>query len=145
MAQFIKNASTGGFLAVNAAQGPTTNGAQLIQFAFTGDGTQQWDLEQQASGAFLIKNVGSGKVIDVPHSSLNAGTQLIQFNEDGGQNQLWTMISVAGVPGGVVFQNVATGLFINAAGNNGNNGDPIIEWPNFPGGVQLNSVWIPSS
>ena len=144
---FIKSAKRGKFLAVNAAQGATTSGAGLIQWEFTGDGTQQWELQTTASGSVLIRNVGSGKVIDVPGGSQNAGTQLIQFDENDGRNQLWNMISVTNTPdgAGVAFQNVATNLFINIAGASSDDGAEIIEWPEFPGGVESNTVWLLSS
>ena len=39
-----------------------------------------------------IINVGSGKVLDVPDSSPNAGVQIQQFHDNGGANQHWGLL-----------------------------------------------------
>jgi hypothetical protein len=143
MATFIKCNSSGKFLAVNSAQGSNNAGTGLIQYDYTGDGTQQWAIvPKTSSSSCLILNIASGKVIDVPGSTQKAGTQLIQWYENDNENQLWNQINVTG---GVAFQNVATNQFINVAGASNNDGASIIQYPESINSIQSNSVWSLSS
>jgi hypothetical protein len=141
MATFIKCNGSGKFLAVNSAQGSDKAGAGLIQYDFTGDGTQQWQLEQDPSGAYKIMNLGSGLVIDVPGSSQQAGTQHIQWPANGGANQLWKMVNfTSGV--GVAFLNANSEQYMNVAGASEDNGASVIQYPGFEGVVPPNAQWI---
>jgi alpha-L-fucosidase len=133
---FVKNVLSGKFLAVNAG-----DGVNLIQFDFTGDGTQQWNFEQVSDGVFKIRNVGSGKVIDDPNSTPNAGTQLVVFDDHGGQNQLWRTGTLSDRPNSRFFQNVASGLFIDVAGRSQDNGAHVIQWTAFDNLIGQNQQW----
>jgi hypothetical protein len=140
MATFIKNRLSGKFLAVNSQ-----DGVNIIQFDFTGDGTQQWNLEQVSNGVFKIRNLGSGKVIDVPGSTNQAGTQLIQFDDNGGNNQQWIMGNISDVPNAVYFQSVATRQLINVEGRSEDNGARVIQFPFFENRIDQNAQWILSN
>jgi hypothetical protein len=43
------------------------------------------------NGTYYIKNVATGQVIDIPHSSTVQGTLLDQWPRNGGKNQQWTV------------------------------------------------------
>ena len=47
--------------------------------------------QQSSYGHFTIINEASGKVLDDPNSSLDSGTQIVQYDWNGGDNQQWTI------------------------------------------------------
>lgn len=76
----IVNQSSGGFL--------TDIQGQLFENRATGDATQLWVISS-GSGANIIQNVASGRVIDDPGFSPNALTGIITWPINGGANQGW--------------------------------------------------------
>jgi hypothetical protein len=145
MTSIIQCELSGKFLAVDADQGANAQGTQLIQFSATGDGTQQWSVEAQFTDGngnvvFLIRNVGSGMCVDTG-ATQEAGTQLIQWPQNGSQTQLWTALPVEGVAFGFAFQNVVSGLFMNVQGRSLDDLAPVIQWPES-NSVEENAVWI---
>jgi len=54
------------------------------------DDTQaQWHFARQRDGTYIITNVKSGRVIDLPNSSQNSGEVLIIYDRHGADNQRW--------------------------------------------------------
>jgi len=145
MATIIQCDFSGKFLAVNAAQGANSQGAQLIQYDATGDGTQQWSVEAQqqtlgGTGTYLIRNVGSNMCIDTG-ATQEAGTQLIQWPQNGSQTQLWNAFPIEGVASGFALQNAVSGLFMNVAGRSSDNLAAVIQWPEN-NAVEKNAIWV---
>jgi alpha-L-fucosidase 2 len=143
MTTFIKNRLSEKFLTVfNRSH---DDGAELCQFELTGDGSQQWSLEQVEPGVFKIRNLGSGKVVDVPGGTQDAGTVLIQFDDNGGTNQLWRMGTISDVPNAVFFTNVATGQAMNVIGRSFDNNARVIQFPDFENKIPQNEQWFLSN
>jgi Ricin-type beta-trefoil lectin domain-like len=64
-----------------------------------------------------IINVGSGKVLDVPGSSLNAGIQIQQFHDNGGgANQQWGLLPDPSGSGAYKIFSVASTLYLEVRG-----------------------------
>jgi hypothetical protein len=147
-ATFIKSELTGGFLAVNANEGANSPNAHIIQYSFTGDGTQQWQLNPgPMAGTVEIENLGSGLAVTDPGDSQNGGTQLVQAPFTGDAGQLWREWTVTGAPnapGGqdVAFQNVLTNQWLNVSGGSSLNFTPIIQWPEFGNTIPQNEQFI---
>ena len=51
-------------------------------------------VEAQKNGIFLIENLSSGKVLDVPNGSQKDGETIIQWEKNGGTNQKWQLTSM---------------------------------------------------
>lgn len=139
MFHFIKSVLTGKYLAVDASKGANANGTGIIQYDFTGDGTQKWDIDAVPNGEVKIRNDGSGKVIDVPNGTLDH-VQVIQFEDHNGQNQLWYLGSIPNSQA-VYFQNVATHEYLNVNGASYNNGAAIIQYPGS-NPIPQNEQWL---
>jgi hypothetical protein len=73
------------------------NGTGIIQWDWNGGANQQWDLvptipsPDSSYGWFTIINEASDKVLDDPASSPYSGTQIIQYDWKGGDNQQWAI------------------------------------------------------
>jgi hypothetical protein len=88
-----------------------TNAAGGKQLAIAGEGTNavpavspgpgagprgQWSLIGQGNGVYKIANRGSGLVLDVAQASTEPGARVIQYADNGGENQLWTLKRIHG-------------------------------------------------
>jgi alpha-L-fucosidase 2 len=79
----------------------TANGALIQQCTSNGGTNQRWDfipVGYSTAGDLLWKIVSesSGKVLDVPGFSTTDGTQIQQYHDNGGSNQLWRLIPTNG-------------------------------------------------
>lgn len=75
---FIKNKNSGKYLDVKG--GKPTNGANLIQWSFTGKQNQQWKLVEKSNGTYQIVSLLSGNpVIDIAGKS----------SKNGANAQIW--------------------------------------------------------
>lgn len=144
MFAFIKSVLSGKFLAVDASKGTDNNGTGIIQYDYTGDGTQKWDIEGVGGDEVKIRNLGSNKVIDVPGDTLNIGVQVIQFDDHNADNQLWHMGSISN-SNAVYFQNVGTHQYLNVNGASLDNGAAIIQYPAFNNTIPQNEQWYLNS
>jgi hypothetical protein len=68
-------------------------GTRIEQWPFNGGDNQLWDIYQANPGfqdnLYIIANVYSGQVLDVPGSSTDWGTSIEQWPYNGGANQQW--------------------------------------------------------
>jgi len=78
---------------VDLAGGGTANGTKLqIQSCTAGKTSQQYTITPDApTGAFIFKNVASGRCLDQPGSNTAAGVQLDIWDCNGGNNQKWNI------------------------------------------------------
>jgi hypothetical protein len=105
-------------------------GAQLHDWRYTGNNpAQQFDLVDAGSGWFKIKNVHSGKVLDVNGFSIDNDAKVQQWDDNGGQgNQLWRL-----QPWGDYFIAAGTGKYLNVQNMGTANGDRIVQSTFAPG------------
>lgn len=100
------------------------DGAQIHAWDYTGNNpAQQWDLVDAGNGFFKIRNVKSGKLLEVENGSTANNTKIQQWADDGGTNQHWRL-----QPWGDYFIKAASGRYICVQGMGSTNGALIIQY-----------------
>jgi len=120
----ILNRNSGKAVDVNG--GATNNGANIIQWDYSGGNNQQWALNAQGGGYFSIINKNSGKSLDVNGASSDAGTGIIQWDYSAGDNQQWQVENVGFGYYKIINKNSGHSLDVN--GGSVWNGGDIIQW-----------------
>ncbi|SOB82735.1 RICIN domain-containing protein [Streptomyces sp. 1331.2] len=79
-------------------------------------------------GSFLVRNVGSGLLLQVAGASRRSGARIVLGPDDGTDNQLWHLTAVH--PGGALFhiENAASGKRLDVTGASPDDGVPIQQW-----------------
>ena len=83
-----------------------------------------------------IINRNSGLLLDVNGASTTQGTNVIQWPNNGGANQKWSLVSLGNGYYNIV--NLNSGMLLDANGASKTAGTQIIQWPNNGG---LNQQW----
>jgi hypothetical protein len=89
----LVSAKSGKCLDVSSAS--TIPGAGLVQWTCSGAADQLWAFDATGSytsasnTSYILRNMNSGLVVDVPNNSTTAGTVLDQWSSNGGANQIW--------------------------------------------------------
>lgn len=65
------------------------NGAEMQQWYCNGHAAQQWQLSYVSDGYYMLKNIVSGKCLDVYSFGLENGVKIIQWSCHGANNQQW--------------------------------------------------------
>lgn len=91
-----------------------------------------------ASGTYKIINRLSGKALDIPNSSTVDGTQLIQWDYLGGNNQKWNIAKKG--DGTYEIKNVNSGKMVDLNGPSYDEGASIVQWTNNAGTNQRWSI-----
>jgi hypothetical protein len=73
----------------------TSDNSEVQQYTRTDRENQQWDIQPAGGGYFYIRSVGTGKVLSLADGSGRKGTHVIVYQQHGGQDQLWQIVSVA--------------------------------------------------
>jgi hypothetical protein len=73
--------------------GGKTDGTKIVQWNYHAGTNQRWELVDVGGGYYKIKNVKSGKVLDVTGGSTAEGALVVQWTDNGGQNQQWQVVS----------------------------------------------------
>jgi hypothetical protein len=120
----ILNRNSDKSLDVNS--GATTNGANIIQWEYSGQQNQQWDLVSTGNGVFKVVNRNSNKALDVNGGSTAPGTATIQSDYTGGANQQWQITDIGFGYYKIINKN--SGLALDVNGGSVNNGADIIQW-----------------
>lgn len=74
---------------IQIAEGAMNDGAQTQLYAATGKANQQFVFTKQSDGSFEIKNVATGKVLDVENGAMADGTAVRQWTANGSAAQHW--------------------------------------------------------
>lgn len=99
---------------------------------------QLWDVVDRGDHKYALKNVNSGKCLDVNGASAAEGVNLIQHSCNFDANQLWVFLP--GKAGSVKVQSVLTGGVATAAQSGSSNGVPIEQFSDANGDEQQWSV-----
>ncbi|GAB3853960.1 RICIN domain-containing protein [Dactylosporangium cerinum] len=116
----IVNRNSGKPLAV--AGNSTADGAGVVQQS----GAGAWTLATATGGAYTLRYVPTGKVLDVNGGSTTEGLPLQQWSANGGANQQWYLRPAA--DGYYTIVNVASGLLADVYGQSGNDGAQVVQW-----------------
>jgi endo-1,4-beta-xylanase len=98
------------------------------------DRETQWGFERQSDGTYIITNVNSGRVIDVPGGSQTSGEKLVQWDRNGGGNQRWKIVQAG--DGYVTFVCQYSGKVLDIPSNTSANGTQVIQWDSNNGDGQ---------
>ena len=100
---------------LDAADGGTTNGTPVDQWASAGSADQAWAVTNLGSGQYQITGMQSGLALTVPGNSTIQGVDLELWTPNGGAGQEWTMTPASG--GYFTIQGVGSGLSLNVTGS----------------------------
>jgi hypothetical protein len=127
----------------------TADGANIVQWLFSGATSQQWQFIDAGSGYYKIKNKNSGKMMDIYGASTADGAKNIQWPDNGGVNQQWQLVDAGGGFYKIKNKNSAKLLDITGASiadgvqdiqytdNGGNNQ----QWQILPAGIDPNAYY----
>jgi hypothetical protein len=59
-----------------------------------GSSNQRWDIQGTGDGYVTIKNLNSGKMLDVEKESMADGGNVLQWGRNGNYNQQWKLVRV---------------------------------------------------
>ncbi|MEV7808718.1 ThuA domain-containing protein [Microbispora sp. NPDC088329] len=108
----------------------TADDAKIVQMSATEGSEQQWEAIPFTAGAYQLKNVKSGKCLDVPAGSTATGTQLVQYSchPDGHKDQVNQRFYL--IPSGDAYQvnSAVSGLCLDINGNSKADGAALIQW-----------------
>ncbi|MFE0427677.1 RICIN domain-containing protein [Streptomyces sp. NPDC058953] len=122
----------------NVKGASTANGAEVIQWPWSGAANERWEPEPADFGYFRFKSVNSGLCLNIEGASNDNGARAIQWTCGTDHNEQWQL-----VPKGRGYQIVArhSGKCLNVAGGVGQ-GNGLIQWPCAADGAD-NDVWLP--
>ncbi|MDQ1021717.1 RICIN domain-containing protein [Streptomyces afghaniensis] len=107
----------------------------IIQYTSSGALNQQWRFLPNADGSFRLAARHSGKVLDSPGGSAQ-GTQLVQWQDTGGDKQRWKLVDAGGASYRLV--NVGNGWCADVADGSTADNARVIQWP---AGTGTNQQW----
>ncbi|WP_405086134.1 RICIN domain-containing protein [Microbispora sp. NBC_01389] len=116
----IVNRNSGKPLAV--AGNSSADGAKAVQQS----GSAAWTVTSGQGGAYTLRYVPTGKVLDVNGSSTTEGLQLQQWTANGGANQLWYLRSTG--DGYYTIVSYSSGLLADVYGASTSDGAQVVQW-----------------
>ena len=102
-------------VALDVAGGSLNNGGNVQTYFCNGTLSQLFKAEYR-DGYYVLRNAGSGKVLDVAAGDVVPGTNVQQWDESPNDNQLFSV--VANEDGSYSFINKGTGLMLAVSGSN---------------------------
>ncbi len=121
--------------ALDVTNGSTADGADVIQWGYSGQNNQKWTLTDTGNG-YKLSNTKSGKVLDVYKSSTADGADVIQWTDNGQNNQRWNLIDLGN--GYYNLVNVNSGKLLDVEKGSGADGGNVIQWSSNNG---YNQQW----
>lgn len=100
--------------------GSSEDGANIRLYTDNGSNAQRWKIESDGEGSYVIRNVSSGKVLDVLAAGIWNGTnvQLYTYNESCAQK--WHFVNNGDAT--YLIYSLCSGRVLDVAGANSNNG-----------------------
>ena len=129
----LVNRASGKALDVNNSS--TADGADVIQWGYSGGNNQKWVLTDTGYG-YKIINANSGKALDVYKSSLEDGADVIQWTDKGQTNQKWNLVDLGN--GYYQVVNVNSGKMLDVEKGSTADGGNVIQWTSNNG---YNQQW----
>ncbi|WP_428241371.1 RICIN domain-containing protein [Gynuella sp.] len=81
-------------LYMDVAGKSTDDGANILQYSYTGVDNQKFDIKLMDDGSYSIRAVHSGKSLDVYNYSTEDGAELLQWTYNATENQRWHIDNV---------------------------------------------------
>jgi hypothetical protein len=143
------NRHTGKSLTVSGSP-KTTPGAQIQQFLYAGDTSQQWQLNEPAPTYNTITSLASGQLMDIDANSTSEGVNVIQNPADGGSSQDWQLYNTGSDFYGMINSN--SSLLAGIQSSSFNDAAPAIQeadydyisqqWLVFSEPNHIGQIWI---
>ncbi|WP_024857662.1 beta-glucanase [Ruminococcus albus] len=131
----IKSVNSG--KALDVSWGSKDDGANVLQYRYSGYENQKWYLEKQWDGYYVIKCANSGKVLDVAWGSKNDGANVQQCSANGGDAQKWELRKVGS---NYALINKGSGKALDVEGKSKNDNANVLQWRYTGGANQLWSI-----
>ena len=125
--------------------GLTANGTPLQQWVSNGNLQQQWNITYLGdSGYEVIKNVATGKVLEVAGASTANGALIDQADFTGAGNQLWKVSNHTGPDGTTYLEilNVQSGKSLDVTNFSVANG-ALLQQFDYLGGANQQWQFVP--
>jgi hypothetical protein len=123
--------------ALDVTGASTTDGADILQWTYSGGNNQRWTFAYQNNGYYKITAVHSGKSLEVAGFSTADGGNVDQWTWNGGDNQLWQII--ANGDGTYRLVNKHSGKVLEVFGASTANGGDVDQWT---WGNGTNQKWL---
>ena len=81
---------------LNIYKSGKNEGDNLILFKYSSYSNQQWYLEKQSNGNYVIRNLCSNLVLGVENSSAKDGANIAQYSYNGSKSQQWKIENING-------------------------------------------------
>lgn len=121
--------------ALDVSNGSTADGADVVQWGYSGNVNQKWVLTDTGNG-YKIINSNSGKALDVYNSSTADGADVIQWTDRGQNNQKWNLVDVGN--GYYNLVNINSGKYLDVEKGSTADGGNVIQWSSNNG---TNQQW----
>lgn len=113
--------------ALTVSGNSTANGANIVQWTYSGANSQRWTFASLGGGYYSIRNVNSGQYMDIQGASKADGAWNIQWPWNNGWNQYWLVESVG--TGEYRITNRNSGKVLDISGQSTADGGQDIQWP----------------
>ncbi|MEU7892822.1 ThuA domain-containing protein [Nonomuraea sp. NPDC049152] len=104
--------------------------AKIVQLGANQGDEQKWEALPATAGGYQLKNVKSGKCLDVPGGSTATGTQLVQWtcHPDGAAHQLHQRFFITASGDDHIITAAASGLCVDVNGVSQADNAAVIQW-----------------
>lgn len=113
-------------LSLNVSGASTTNGAQIIQYSYSGTPNELWTFIPTSNGYYQINNENSGKDAVVQGASTANGAKIIQWSFGSSGDDQW--MPVQNSDGTYTFYNLHSGLVLDDPGFSQTSGTQFDQW-----------------
>jgi hypothetical protein len=105
----------------------TENGANIVQWSYTGGANQHWNIEHLGGGVYRAAAVHSGKLMEVNDASIDFGANVQQWPSNGHPTQMWHIVDRGS--GEYSIENVNSGQALDVYNRSTENGANIMQYP----------------
>ncbi len=119
----IKSVNSG--KALDVSWGSWDNGANVLQYRYSGYENQKWYIESLGNGYYSIKSANSGKSLDVSGASTADGANVQQWDYHGGSCQQW---KIEAVNGSWSIINRNSGKALDVSGRSKDDNANVLQW-----------------
>jgi hypothetical protein len=113
----------------NVVQGPT---------AVDAGNAERWRVSRCGDDYYKLINEKSGKVLAVPQASREFGTQIIQWDDAGIEDQRWKFVKEGNH---YALQSKVSSLMLDVMDGSTESGAPVIQWP-WKTTENANQIWF---
>lgn len=111
--------------ALDVSWGSKDDGANVLQYRYSGYENQKWYLQKQSNGYYVIKCANSGKVLDVAWGSKDDGANVQQCSYNGGSAQQWEFRKVGN---SYAIINRGSGKALDVSGRSTADNANVLQW-----------------